>query len=35
MAKPADKAGGSRRNLNAVEVNAQWVEAIKKEMNHH
>jgi hypothetical protein len=28
--------GGGRKNLNAVEVNAQWVEFINKEMaNHH
>ena len=27
-----DKPGGSRQNLNQVEINAQWEEAVKKEM---
>ena len=27
----AEKKGGSRANMNQVEVNAQWEEAVKKE----
>ena len=26
-----DKPGGSRKNMNQVEINAQWEEAVKKE----
>ena len=28
----AEKPAGSRKNLNQVEINAQWNEAVKKEM---
>jgi hypothetical protein len=27
----AEKPGGSRKNMNQVEINAQWEEAVKKE----
>ena len=35
MSKEAPKAAGGRKNQNVVEVNAQWREAVKKEMEHH
>ena len=31
MASPAEKPAGSKRNLNQVELNAQWEESVRKE----